>query len=443
MRTLAIWPTLAAALILAAREAPAQLKAGVGRAEVTPPVGGRMYGYGARGDNVSTGVHDPLMAKALVLDDGATRLALVTLDLGSFPEANTAAVKAGVQGTAGIEHVLLVASHSHSTGVFDDAFPNAEEPYPRRVELRIIGAVEQAARSLQPARLGVGWGEAREGHNRRFVLPNGQATMLWANRQRVSTNPVDYRVGVLRVENLEAEPIALVVNFQCHPVVLGPENLEISADYPGAMMRVVEAELGGQCMFMQGAAGDINPYWDKTPPNEGAFDRMERMGRALAEEVIRVARAIEDVDADPRLSVRTQIIPLAHRWDLKDPAIQASIRELYGERRLRMYLERYNRDLRAEINTVLIGPEIALATFPGEFFVEHGLALRAQSLFKHTFFAGYCNGMLGYFPTIKACTEGGYGAAEATIVEVGAGEKLVHQALINLYYQAGKLRTVP
>jgi len=117
------------------------------------------------------------------------------------------------------------------------------------------------------------------------------------------------------------------------------------------------------------------------------------------------------------ISVHTEMIPLASRTDVG----------------------RTQRDISAEINTVLIGADIALATFPGEFFVEHGLALKARSQFEHTFFVGYTNGALGYFPTIRATTEGGYGAATSTRVEVGAGERLVDRALINLYYQAGNI----
>ncbi len=95
----------------------------------------------------------------------------------------------------------------------------------------------------------------------------------------------------------------------------------------------------------------------------------------------------------------------------------------------------------AEINTVLIGDDLAVATFPGEFFVEHGLSLKERSRIENTLFVGYCNRRLRYFPTIKATTEGGYGAAHfgtssATQVEVGAGERLVNRALVNLYYQA-------
>ncbi len=396
----------------------AELLAGTANVDVTPPVGGTMYGYGARGANVSTGVHDPLYAKAIVLDDGTTKLAIVTLDLGAISAENTAIIRAKVESATAIEHVLLVAAHTHSAPRAVKDFPSAEASWVQEANQKIANAIIEAAGNLQPARVGVGWGEAKEGHNRRMITTDGKVIMLWGNRDRIFTQPVDYSLAVMRVETPDAETIANLVNFACHPVVLGPENLEISADYVGVLTKTVEAALGGQCMFLQGAAGDINPFWDKTPPSEGAFQQMERMGETVGREAIRVSKAIDEFASDPGISVRTQIIPLASRRD----------RGGSGQ------------SIAAEINTVLIGREIALATFPGEFFVEHGLWLKQHSKFPHTLFVGYTNDQLGYFPTIKATTEGGYGAASATRVEVGAGERLVRQAIVNLYYQADMIR---
>ena len=107
------------------------------------------------------------------------------------------------------------------------------------------------------------------------------------------------------------------------------------------------------------------------------------------------------------------------------------------------YSERFRRERDAQVNTVVLGDQLAIATFPGEFFVEHQMRLRASSMVPNTLFFGYCNGELGYFPTIRAAAEGGYGGKEATIVEVGAGERLVDRALIRLHHQIGKLHTVP
>ncbi len=394
----------------------AQLQAGVAQANVTPPIGSLMYGYGARGQNVSEGVHDSLYARALVLNDGNTKLAIVTLDLGTITRENTTNVRNIVREHTEIEHILLAVSHSHSTPRPVPDFPSAENPWIREMEHKIAEAIVEADKNRVPARIGVGLGEVREGHNRRMIHTNGKLVMFWGNRDRIPTSPVDYQLGVIRVEGSDG-PIATLVNFTCHPVVLGPENLLISADYPGAMIRMVKDEIGGQVMFLQGAAGDINPFWDKTSPDEEAFKQVEKMGRVIADEVKHVSRRIFDYEETPKLSVHTEVIQLASRLDTV----------------------RTERNITAKINTVLIGEDIALATFPGEFFVEHGLMLKKRSPFKHTFFIGYCNDALGYFPTIQATIEGGYGAASATRVEVGAGERLVNRALINLLYQANKI----
>ena len=142
------------------------------------------------------------------------------------------------------------------------------------------------------------------------------------------------------------------------------------------------------------------------------------MGHALADEVLRICAEISESERNPDVSFHSERVGLSPRRARAPGQI-----------------------VEAEINTVVIGDAIALATFPGEFFVEHGLSLKSRSKFPHTFFVGYCNGALGYFPTINACIEGGYGADSITSrLEPGSGEHLVNRALLNLYRQSGKLR---
>jgi neutral ceramidase len=421
-----------------------ELRAGTARADITPPLGSQLYGYGARGTAVSTAVHDPLYAKALVLSDGETTVAIVGLDLGSFGKPHAEAVRSRVAAASGIEHVLLVASHTHSAPRFDETFPSPEQPWLRELEARIAGAVVEAHAALAPATLRVGEGRLEGCHNRRRVHDDGTVVMRWGNQGGALTSPLDPRVTVMAIDRADGSALATLVGFTCHPVVLGPENLEISADFPGAMMAAVEAATGGQAMFLQGAAGDTNPHWDKTAPAEGGFQRMQELGRALGAEVLRVRPGARELETGP-IAVRRQAVRLAPRWDLESPDVREVFVRNGGERLYEYYRQRFAIERDAEITSVLVGSSLGLAFFPGEFFVEHGLRLRAASrtLVPHVLFVGYTNGELGYFPTIEAAAQGGYGATEATLVEVGAGEKLVDRALIDLFEMAGKLRPLP
>lgn len=430
--------------VLSARAS--ELRAGIANVDITPPLGSQLYGYGARGEAVSTAVHDPLHAKALVLSDGTTTLAIANLDLGSFGKRYAEAVRARVRTATAIEHVLLVASHTHSAPRFDERFPSPEKPWLRELEEKVAGAVIAAHRQLAPVTLRLGEGALDGCHNRRRVRADGTVEMLWGNRAGEPTGPIDTRVTVLALDRPDGSALATIVGFTCHPVVLGPENLEISADYPGAMMAAVEQATGAQAMFLQGAAGDTNPNWDKTPPSEGGFERMQELGRALAAEVLRMRPGATELSAAPTpITLRQRVVRLEPRWDLDSAAVRDAFVAQGGERLFEYYRQRFAGERDAEISTVLLGSSLGLAFFPGEFFVEHGLRLRdaSRTLVPHVLFVGYTNGELGYFPTIEAAAQGGYGATEGTLVEVGAGERLVDRALVDLLELAGKLRPLP
>ena len=438
----------ATVVLLLALAAPAELLAGVSAVDITPPIGGMMGGYGDRAFALSTGVHDPLMAKALVLKDDDTALAIVTMDLVGVPSKSVAPMKEAIRDRTGIEQVMLLASHTHSGPDDNATFPDPDKPWVKELEQKVADAVVAACDSAAPVRYGVGKGEVREGHNRRKVNADGTCEMLWRNEERAPTEPVDYALGVIRFEKPDGAPVATLVNFACHPVILGPENLEISADWPGVMLRTMEDELGGVCMFAQGACGDINPFMDKTAPKDGGFEEVEKMGKAVAEEAIRVSKAIETHDAaDARLTARTESVPIALRWDINDPEVIAAFEEKYGKLLVKMALSRFKDELggplAGDLVTVTLGDDLAIAGLPGEFFVQLGLDLKARSAIPNTFVFGYCNKTYGYFPTINAAWQGGYGGKEATVVEVGAGEKFINTALANFYYQTDRLSRVP
>ena len=332
---------LAAGLVLLAPAvAAAQLLAGAARVDVTPPPGVRMYGYGARGRNVSTGVHDPLYAKAIVLDDGARTVAWVALDLGYADKPLTRDVRAAVSEALGFDDVFLTASHTHSGPAFVADFPTAASPWVAELRRKIAGAVVEAYGARREVRMGVAWGQVDLGHNRRRVRADGTVEMFWENREGVPTSPVDPAVAVVAFDTPDGEPVATLINLAIHPVVLGPDNLDYSADFPGAMNALVERRVGGLAIFLQGAAGDINPFWDKTPLDEGAREQTRRMGEAAGAEVVRVRSeaAFTVVDA---VAVAAERVAIGPRWDLDDPAIRANVR--------RDYLERFAREGEAEV----------------------------------------------------------------------------------------------
>ncbi len=328
--------------------------------------------------------------------------------------------------------------------MIDDAYPPGKRPAWETTALeRIAAAIEQAATRLEPAKIGTGEGEVFIGHNRRYVFPDGAVKMLWRNATKTPTHPVDPRVSVIRVDGAGGRVIAVVVNYACHPVIFGPDNLRYSADYPSATARVVEEGFGqgALSLFLQGAAGDINPYYDKMRLEEDADKLMEETGKKLGDEALsRGPLHRERSPAHPELTFALDVRHFKLRYDPEKllAFVKPTVRpDAFG----RKYLET---PLDCPVTTLVINREIAVAGMPGEPFTDFGMSFRDRSPAKVSFFAGYANGYFGYFPTIRAAVEGGYGAEGLMArAEVGAGEAMLDTALIRLYKLLGQLKPLP
>jgi len=423
--------------------AAAEFRAASAKADITPSESVDLWGYSDR-SGPSIGTHDPLFAKVLLLDDGQHRLALVTLDLGRpFGTDSMESVRRRVRAAARVEQVFFCASHTHSGPFINDSYPEGKRAaWETRALDRIAAAIEDAAGRLQAAALGVGEGDIFIGHNRRYVRPDGTVKMLWRNATKTPTHPLDPRVGVLRVDDRHGHVLAVLVNYACHPVIFGPDNLKFSADYPSTMAAVVEQAFGEGtvCLFLQGAAGDINPYFDKMRLEEDAEKLMRQTGRELGEEALRVARTIEpQPPAKPELQFTLDVRHFKPRYDPQ--TLLAQLKSQVKPEVLERYRAYLNAPLDFPVTTLLINRQIALIGMPGEPFVEFGIAFRDRSPAAHSFFSGYANGYHGYFPTIRAAVEGGYGAEGIVArTEVGAGEAMLDTALIRLYTMLGQLK---
>lgn len=392
------------------------LNAGGARADITPLSGVEpVIGMGGRAA-LNYEVHDPLQAKVIVLESEAISVAIISLDLiWADPDFMTS-VRESIQLETDIDHVICALTHTHGSG-------RPVDDYYDRVLPLIVDAAKRAHGALEPVDGTYGRRELQEGYNRRSVKTDGTVEMLWNNRDRRPTAPVDPEVGVLTfTAKNEDRVVTTLVNYSVHPVIsMNFDQLIVSADYPGVMARKVEAERGGLCMFLLGAAGDINPFdadMFRYATTAETFAQVELVGHVLAQKVLEASRSTQFAINSERLSFQQNFQDLAERSDGPDAAPS----------------------LRVEVDTLVIGTNFGLATIPGEPFVELGLDLKKRSPLAATWVVANANDYFGYLPTIQATTEGGYGATSGTQLEVGAGEKLIHAALVSIHHQAGLVK---
>lgn len=424
----------------------ATLKGGVAKVEITPGFGLAMYGYANR-TNPSQGLLDPLYARVLALEAGETRIALVTLDLGRvFRKTRIDQLRETVRKSSKVSYVLVNASHTHSGPALQDDCSTKPVPAWETSALdKIAKAIDEAYQRLVPVQLGTGYGTAYIGHNRLRVNADGMAVWFERNLTKIPTSPVDPTLSVLRFDSIDGKPLAVLVNYACHPVVFGRDNLQYSADYPGVMMRTVEKAFDGAplCFFLPGAAGDINPYFAVTPLEEDAVKMRDWTGEQLGQAAIRVAKNIKTQSAvEANLDFSEDLLPARLRWNAEK--IREGLIKSRGQQAADEYVSCLKPEFQLPVTTVLINKQIALMGMPGEPFVEFQMNWRARCPVRDAFFLGYTNGSFGYFPTIQATTRGGYGAATlATQVEVGAGERMVDHALVKVYKMLGRLSDLP
>lgn len=428
------------------------LKAGAAKVDITPPVGVRLSGYAGR-VFPSLAVHDPLWARALVLEDSERRVGLVACDLIGLSAETVAAVRARAAKAGSLpgEALLVAGTHTHSGPAAPHREPNRQEQaYWGSLPARLAEAVAAAAQGLAPARLGVESGWSAVGINRREMVPGGRIEL-----GRNHFGPFDPEVGLIRVEREDGAPLAGVLNYACHGICLQFDNYLLTADYPGFALHWFEREVGGGVMglFLNGACGDVNPREAGVGhglAGTGGFRVAERAGRHLAGQAAKAWRAAE-VSGDVRLSVATKQVALptnraralaaaeeelqrvesaggsGEEWSpyltWYDPPDPEGLRKHIAELR-----EQGEAPVSAEVQALGLGPA-ALVGWPGEVFSELGMMVKRRSLFRPTYVAGYANGSIGYVPTPEAFALGGYEVACAAHLADEAGLVLVEETL--------------
>jgi hypothetical protein len=406
------------------------LKAGFAKRNISPERGAPLAGFAAR-QGVCEGIHDELFARALVLTNGAAVVALVSLDLlavaSDFVEATRKAVAARVPIEPSA--ILLACTHTHAGPVTINAFFNPDESldaqYMARLQDAIVGAIEAAWQTRFEARVGVG---------------TGRIASLGVNRRSPDGLPVDREIGLVRVDDTQGRTKGVLVNYGCHPTVLGPDNLLASGDFPNMTIERLEQRLGERsfAMYINGAQGDISVGHSSELSAIGVitpgrtFERATELGHELAEAVLEALPAIgmhEDLtlrfatlEAEfplktyPTLDETRKALDQAKtRLDempanraspeyrqAKSDLLYSSINNFYARRTAKYK----NGVFPMELQAIQIGNNVFVAV-PAEVFAEVGLRLKQLDGLK-TFVAAVTNGYIGYLPSRNAYKTGGY-----------------------------------
>lgn len=415
-----------------------KLQAGAATSNITPWLGVTMPGsfHPRYGEDV----HDELLAKALVIDNGDVRIAMVTCDLIAIPEAIANAVKARIEERCGIspECVMVNATHTHSgAGVSNLLGMGEDEGYTTWLPLKVADAVELAVKRMQPARAGfASVMEDRISFYRRWLMKDGTVRMNPGLNNPDLVRPmgeIDPELAMMYVEGVDGTPISVVASFSLHYVGTGSVG-EVSADYFGQFFNLMRHYLGGNCVpiLWNAASGQINnnDYSGERIWRDRGHPRARRMANVLAGHVLTEIQLM-DLDEELALEVVTGTLEfsrkvitetdldiaeqiLAGGYDYEEGPFSWVVGQPVRKDRVGVYARQCQRlaalpeQMTAPVQAIRLG-DAAILALPGEIFVETGLRIKAQTSASPLMLVSLANGYIGYVCTDEALTqEGGY-----------------------------------
>ena len=411
-------------------------EAGVAVREFTPAPGFPLWGYFER-ERLAIGTLDPLYVKACVFRTADTLAAIVVYDLGRVPIDTVLDRIRDQARNLGTDSLFFCATHTHHAPVME--WPEA--PYMDAIVEATIECLSEAIAKLQRVQVGIGHAEIDIAHNRRVLTGDGRCRMMRRNEARIPTTPVDKEATIITLTTTGGDYVATLVHFACHPVVMGPSNLQYSADYVGQMTREITEATGAECLFLQGACGNINPYLAKTPVTAGAIDTMRATGSTCAAAVIAALPGIlPTTPATPAIDFLIRQVPVGVRWNLHDQTNRDVLHATHGPL-FQYYFNHVHAELSVPLTVLLLNREMAFVGAPGEIFIQYQLALKMDDPVRCALLCGYTNEYYAYFPTVRDAAAGGYGGTVASFVGLGAADRLLTEAEIVLGTMTGALKS--
>lgn len=441
-------------------------RAGAAKIDITPELGVSLNG--GMQDRKASLIHDPLHSRAIVLDDGETKLAIVVNDSCMIPRELFDTSKAIAEKATGIpaDNMMTSATHTHTAPTVANVFQSSSNPgYREELIIKIAEAIIQANANLEPAKIGWGTGsESGQVFNRRWYMnpevelknPFGAKDLAKMNPPAGSKDlikpagPIDPTISVLSLVSADGRPIGLLANYSLH-YVGGAGGGHVSADYFGVFAKRFSEMIGAStegdkafvAMMSNGTSGDINNInFTRKQVRKPAYEQMQLVGDLTAAEAYKVWRQIQYHDWVPLGSKVKPLILSVRKPDADDIAFADQILARHAEKkipRLATREEIYAGETKSiaqfppyvdiKLQAFRIG-DVGIAAIPCETFVEIGLELRLNSPFQTTWTHSLANGYNGYLPTQKHHELGGYETWRAKSSYLGTNS--AHQVVSTL-----------
>lgn len=378
-------------------------RAGAVKKDITPETTQPLRGYPSL--RMSTGVHDRIFHRIVVIDDGEDEFVLISSDLCTLPVATSERIANDIARRLGIPrtNVWWTVTHTHSAPYFG-SLPSAailkkgeappwDSAYDGQVEEAAMAGVLEARERLVQAKLGVGWGYSAANINRRARNPDG-TTSLGMNPD----GPVDRRIGLIRLDAAaDGKTIALIANYAMHGTVLGSANTMVTGDGPGYVSEVVEQEIGAPMLYINGAAGILAPLYS-APAATSSLKNLPRFKTMLADKILEANRRIARTTDEVRLRPRRIHVETPTNSTRPWPATLQDYR-LSEETPPRVAIP---------LRSLRINEDILIWALPLELFCEISNEVRNRSPVPYTFYFGYTGGGFGYLPSPEEFPLGGY-----------------------------------
>lgn len=385
------------------------ISCGAKQIEITPPIGVPLAGYGSRIKG-SEGIHDPLYAALVYLNDSSREILLVGLDLVAVDADFAAQTRMRITQETGIpeDSIMILCTHTHSgPDGYANAFPregsDAGDCLRQNTMEKIAGAARWSKASAHKATIGLG---------------SEHVSGVGLNRND-PYKKIDDQLTVVRID-VEGAPLAVLVNYACHPTVMSADNLQLSADLPGAVREYFQIHYPTSILlFMNGAAGDVSTRF--TRRTQG-FEELKRFGAILFGSILALMQRTQLVADDRIISKRFPIgLPVRDfpsetearevlassekryeelkRTSTEPAELRKAETKILGARVQARFAASLKgmKTVESEIQIVQLG-DLTMVGIPGEPFSGISLALKASFPDRSLMVVGYANDYMGYFP---------------------------------------------